>query len=256
MNSILVACDDLDLHTHHRSQMEAAGLQRVLELLQSLNHTPLNKLLKIFQQTVDEGEKKLRERLDQEVLRSQEDSLKAIQARIGNLEARDYLSSTLQHLLLIREDGHALTRYYQLIDKIVTGVVVDKGLAGQSVEQIIARFTEADQLQTVGDDWLIGKLKGQIAQLEGVIKAGLVHTICLQGSLETQRVGYEGRIAELEAQIMELSRMPKDTGKDVEEVFQPEAGGLEIQRRVNEMDKANLFIFHPCHPKSNLDCSV
>lgn len=64
MNGILVACNDLDLRIHHRSQMEAAGLRQILELLRAFDHAPLNRLMQIFQQTLDEDEKKLRERLD------------------------------------------------------------------------------------------------------------------------------------------------------------------------------------------------
>jgi len=272
MNGILVACNDLDLRIHHRSQMEAAGLHRILELLRSFGHTPLDKLLKIFQQTLDEDEKKLRERLDQEFLkdfRSPEDVFKAIQAKTENLKAKDYLLSTLQHLLLIREDGPALTHYYQLIDSMVADVVLDKKLAGaenrlgQSVERIIAQFNEADRLQAVQDeaaearayalqlklekdaldaeisqgvDGLVGKLKGEIAQLEEKLQVSRANTSRLQGKLETQRLGYEEQIAQLEAQIMELFRMLKEVGKGVEAVFE-NSGGMDRKNLIDNLEK-------------------
>jgi len=83
MYGILVACDDLDLRVHHRSQMEAAGLHRILELLRTFGHAPLDNLLKIFQQTLNQDKKKLRERLEQEFLkdfRSPEEVFNAIRA--------------------------------------------------------------------------------------------------------------------------------------------------------------------------------
>jgi len=272
MNGILVACNDLDLRIHHRSQMEAAGLHRILELLRSFGHTPLDKLLKIFQQTLDEDEKKLRERLDKDFLkdfRSPEDVFKAVQAKTENLKAKDYLLSTLQHLLLIREDGPALTHYYQLIDSMVADVVLDKKLAGaeqrlgQSVERIIAQFNEADRLQAVEDeaaearayalqlklekdaldaeisqgvDGLVGKLKSQIAQLEEKLQVSRSNTSRLQGKLETQRIGYEEQIAQLEAQIMELFRMLKEVGKGVEEVFE-NSGGMDRKNLIDNLEK-------------------
>ena len=272
MNGILVACNDLDLRIHHRSQMEAAGLHRILELLHSFGHVPLDKLLKIFQQTLDEDEKKLRERLDQEFLkdlRRPEDVFRAIQAKTENLKAKDYLLSTLQHLLLIREDGPALTHYYQLIDSIVADIVLDKKLAGaeyrlgQSVERIIAQFNEADRLQAVEDeaaearayalqlklekdvldaevaqgvDGLVGKLKEQIAQLEEKLQVSRANTSRLQGKLETQKAGYEEQIAQLEAQIMELFRMLKEVGKGVEKVFE-NSGGMDRKTLIDNLEK-------------------
>lgn len=272
MNGILVACNDLDLRIHHRSQMEAAGLHRLLGLLHKFGHTPLDKLLKIFQQTLDEDERKLRERLDQEFLkdfRSPEDVFRAIQAKTENLKAKDYLLSTLQHLLLIREDGPALTRYYQLIDSLVADVVLDKKLAGaehrfgQPVEQIIARFNEADRLQTVEDeaaearayalqlklekdvldaeisqgvDGLVGKLKEQIARLEEKLQVSRTSNARLQGRLETQRDGYEEQIRQLEAQIMELFRMLKEVGKGVEKVFE-NSGGMDRKTLIGDLEK-------------------
>jgi cytokinesis protein len=272
MNGILVACNGLDLRIHHRSQMEAAGLHRVLELLRAFGHTPLDKLLKNFQQTLDEDEVKLREHLDQEFLkdlRSPEDVFKAIQAKTENLKAKDYLLSTLQHLLLIREDGPALTHYYQLIDSIVADVVLDKKLAGaehrlgQSVERIIAQFNETDRLQAVEDeaaearayalqlklekdvldaevsqgvDGLVGKLKEQIAQLEEKLQVSRANTARLQGKLETQKAGYEEQIAQLEAQIMELFRMLKEVGKGVENVFE-NSGGMDRKTLIDSLEK-------------------
>jgi cytokinesis protein len=272
MNGILVACNDLDLRIHHRSQMEAAGLYRLLELLRGFGHTPLDKLLRIFQQTLDEDERKLRERLDQEFLkdlRSPEDVFRAIQAKTENLKAKDYLLSTLQHLLLIREDGPALTQYYQLIDSIVADVVLDKKLAGaehrfgQPVEQIIARFNEADRLQAVEDeaaearayalqlklekdaldaeisqgvDGLVGKLKEQIARLEEKLQVSRTSNARLQGRLETQKAGYEEQITQLEAQIMELFKMLKEVGKGVEKVFE-NSGGMDRRTLIGDLEK-------------------
>ena len=272
MNGILVACNDLDLRIHHRSQMEAAGLHRILDLLYAFGHMPLEKLLKIFQQTLGEDERMLRERLDQEFLkdfRNPEDVFKAIQAKTENLKAKDYLLSTLQHLLLIREDGPTLTHYYQLIDSIVADVVLDKKLAGaehrfgQSVERVIAQFNEADRLQAIEDeatearayalqlklekdaldaeisqgaDGLVGKLKEQIAQLEEKLQVSRANTARLQGKLETQRAGYEEQIAQLEAQIMELFRMLKEVGKDVEKVLE-NSGGMDRKTLIDNLEK-------------------
>ena len=62
MNTI----DDLDVRVHHRSQMEAAGLQRILELCRGFNVEVIDKQIKLLQDTLEEDEAKLRERVDEE----------------------------------------------------------------------------------------------------------------------------------------------------------------------------------------------
>ena len=263
MNGILVACDDLELRIHHQSQMQAAGLHGILENLRSFGHMPLDKLLKIFQQTLDENEKNIRERFDQGVLDSfhdsPEDVLKALQVKTGNSKAKDHLLSILQHLLLIQEDGSAMTHHFQLIDSLVADIVLDKKLAGaerrlgQSVERIIAQFNEAERSQAEGANGMIDNLKGQIGQLEEGLRVARSGNSRFREMLETQRVGHEKQVAQLEAQIMELFKMLKDVRKDAgEEAFntvQADSGEPEIQRRVNEMDKAGPVTFYPSPPR-------
>ena len=54
MIGILAACNDLDSRIHHILQMETAGLHRILELMRAFDHTPLDELLNIFQQTINQ----------------------------------------------------------------------------------------------------------------------------------------------------------------------------------------------------------
>ena len=255
INGIMDGIDDLDLRLHHRAQMEAAGLQRILELCRSFGLDQLDKQLDILQDTIDYDEQQLRERLDQEVLRdmrSLEDVYGALKARTEDSKAHDYFLSMMQHLLLIREEGPGLVHYYQLLDSLVTDVVMDKKLAngenrlGQSVERIIAQFNDADQYQTLeaesakvraearrlqlekeslelelsqGSEGLVGQLKERVAHLEEKLQISRENTTRLQGQLETQKTGYEEQIAQLEAQIMELFRMLREVGRGVDEIL-------------------------------------
>jgi cytokinesis protein len=271
INGIMDAAQDLDVRLHHRSQMESAGLQRVLALMHSFGVPPLDKLLKIFETTIEEDELRLRERLDQEVLKdltNPEDVFKALAAKTSDSKARDYFLSMMQHLLLIREEGSGLVHYYQLIDSIVSDVVLDKKLAGaeqrigHSVERIIAQFNEADRFQTVedeatearamalrlklekealeeeiaqGTDGLVGQLKRKVAHLEEKLKHSRDTTVRLQGQMEAQKDGYEEQIAQLEAQIMELFRMLKEVGKGVEKIFE-NSGGMDRKTLIETLE--------------------
>lgn len=263
--------EDLDLRVHHRSQMESAGLQRIMELCRNFGVPTIDKQLRILQSAIDEDEKRLREHLDQEILRdlnNPEDVYNAIRSKTEDTKARDYFLSMMQHLLLIREEGPAMVHYYQLIDSIITDVVLDKKLAGaeqrlgHSVERIIAQFNEADRYQVAeeeateartelmklriekdaleeeisqGLDGLVGQLKTKVMQLEQKLQVSRETTGRLQGQLEAQKAGYEEQIGQLEAQIMELFRMLKEMGKGVETIL--DAGSMDRKTLVATLEK-------------------
>lgn len=251
--------------------MEAAGLQRIVVLLQGFNYANIDTNLKNLYRILDDDERRLRERLDQEVLRdlnNPQDVYNAISARTQDTKARGHFLSMMQHLLLIREEGKPMVHYYQLIDSLVTDVVMDKKLAGaeqrigHSVERIIAQFNEADRHQAVeaeaaearatvarlrlekealeeevaqGQDGLVGRLKSQLTHAEEKLGVSRETTSRLQGQLATQKAGYEEQIAQLEAQIMELFRMLKEIGKGMETVL--EGGGMDRKTLVRQLEK-------------------
>ena len=133
INALMVNIDDLDIRVHHRAQMDAAGLPRIIEHCRSFGVPVIDKQLQILQQMIEEDEAKLRERIDQEILRdlaNPEDVYNALRAKTADTRAKDHFLSIMQHLLLIREEGPALAHYYQLIDSLVADVVLDKKLVG------------------------------------------------------------------------------------------------------------------------------
>lgn len=251
--------------------MEAAGLQRIVELCQNFGMPTIDLQIKNLYRILDDDAQKLRERLDQEILRdlnNPEDVYNAIYARTKETKARDHFLSMMQHLLLIREEGQPMVHYYQLIDSLVTDVVMDKKLAGaeqrmgHSVERIIAQFNEADRYQAAeseaaearataarlilekealeeeisqGQDGLVGRLKVQLVHAEEKLRTSRETTSRLQGQLQTQKSGYEEQIAQLEQQIMELFRMLKEVGKGVETIL--DGGVMDRKTLVQQLEK-------------------
>ena len=248
--------------------MATAGLRRIVELCRGFNFDQLNTQLNALQETIDNDEKELRERLDQDILKDMTDIgdiYAALKSRTDNTRAQDHLLSILQHLLIIREDGPGMVQYYQLLDSLVTDVVMDHKLAGaeqrlgKSVESIIAQFNDADQHRVVeaeaskmradlrrlelekealesevmgGGDGLVGVLKGKIANLEEKLQISRETTGRLQTQLETQKSNYEEQVTQLEAQIMELFRMLKELGSE---------GVSKILDHGNAMDRKALI---------------
>ncbi|KAJ3529522.1 hypothetical protein NMY22_g8966 [Coprinellus aureogranulatus] len=274
INAILTFIDDLELRLHHRSQMYTNGLQRILELCASFGVPTIDGHIKQINGILQEDAAKLQERLDQQILKDLEnpqDVFNAISAKTQGTKAHDYFLSMMQHMLLIREDGQPLVHYYQLLDSIVTDVVMDKKLAGAeqrlgySVERIIAQFNEADRYIKVEDeanearamamrlklekealeeelaqgaDGLLSRLKSQVAQGEEKLRASRDTVSRLQKQLEAQKAEYEERIAQLEQQILELFRMLKEVGKEgVDAVVAADGAVMDRKALVEQLER-------------------
>lgn len=270
----MINIDDIDIRVHHRSQMDAAGLQHIIELCSTFGVAVIDKQLQILQQIIDDDEAKIKERVDQEILRdlaNPEDVYNALRAKTADTKAKDHFLSIMQHMLLIREEGPALAHYYQLIDSLVADVVLDKKLfgaeqrLGHSVERIIAHFNEADRHQLLedelakanaaalrfrlekealedevaqGEGGLVGSLKSKVARLEEKLAISRENTHKLQGQIETQKSGYEEQIAQLEAQIMELFRMLKEVSRGVGRIIDhANAGGMDRKTLIDTLER-------------------
>ncbi|KAH7921499.1 hypothetical protein BV22DRAFT_1096436, partial [Leucogyrophana mollusca] len=270
---IIDAIEDLEVRLHHRAMMEASGLQRIVTLCREFAVPPMEKQLDDLRDMLEEDEQKLRERFTQEALRDMgnaEDVWKALCLRTDNSCAKDYFLSMLQHLLLIRAEGPEMVKYYQLLDSIVTDVVMDNKLAGaeqrlgNSVQRLIGQLNEAERYQSVVDEaaearaqalrlklekdaleeevgqgygGLVGQLKNKVVHLEQKLGVARETTSRLQGQLESQKAGYEEQIAQLEAQIMELFRMLKEVGKGVERIIESNSGSMDRRTLIETLNK-------------------
>jgi cytokinesis protein len=254
--------------------MYTNGLQRILELCASFGVPTIDGHIKQINTILQEDAQKLQERLDQEVLKDLEnpqDVFNAISAKTRGTKAHDYFLSMMQHMLLIREDGQPMVHYYQLLDSIVTDVVMDKKLAGAeqrlgySVDRIIAQFNEADRYIKVedeanearamamrlklekealeeelaqGTDGLLSRLKSQVAQGEEKHRASRETISRLQKQLDLQKQEYEERIAQLEQQILELFRMLKEVGKEgVDAVVAADGTVMDRRALVEQLER-------------------
>ncbi|KAI6038969.1 hypothetical protein EDC04DRAFT_3112644 [Pisolithus marmoratus] len=270
---ILHNIKDFDLRIDHRSRMDSSGLHIIITLCRELEFVNINKQLNDLERLLEEDASRLREREDERVLRdfaNPEDIWTALRARTCGSRAEDYFLSILRHLLLIREGDSQLVYYYRLLDLLVTDVVMDHKLGsaeqrlGHSVRKLIAQLNEVDRLRMAEDDavkarsqalhlkleketleeeisqgfdGLVGQLKEKVTHLEQKLNTARDSTVRLQNQLETQKAGYEERIAQLEAQIMELFRMLKEIGKDAEEIIEANSGSMDRKTLIETLNK-------------------
>lgn len=250
INGILTV-DDFELRLHYRSQMEAAGLRKILDVCHQFQHDSLEKQIASYEKLAAADQEVLLQNFDQEVLRDLSDPYdvyRAIMSSVEGTPAYPYFLSSLQHLLLIRAEADTKTRYYQLIDELVTSIVLDKkqdfsgglsSVVGVSVARLVAQFgeqersriaeeeasnarREANELRlqkekleeeiAAGGDGLVGMLKEKLSTAEEKLRVSRMTTDSLQARLAEQKRGYEEQIAQLELQIFELFRMIREGG--------------------------------------------
>ena len=243
--------DDFELRLHYRSQMEAAGLRKILDVCHEFQHESLEKQIAAYEKLAAADQEALVQHFDQEVLRDLSDPYdvyRAIMSSVEGTPAYPYFLSSLQHLLLIRAESDEKTKYYQLIDELVTSIVLDKkqnfsgGLSsavGVSVARLVAQFGEQDRARIAeeeassarreanelrlqkerleeeiaeGGDGLVGNLKAKLTKTEEKLQVSRMTTNALEGRLGEQKRGYEEQISQLELQISELFRMLREGG--------------------------------------------
>ena len=270
VNSILERCEDHEMRVHHRSQMEAARLRIIMEKCKAFAYPKIDRQLEAYETLAEEDRAQLIRTFDEGILRDVSDPYdvyRAIMSSVEGSQAQSYFLSAMQHLLLIREDGDVRTRYFQLIDSLVTSVVMDKkagfkgGLSdsiGVSVARLVAQFGEQDRAQKAeeeaalarsqanqlqaekealeeeinrGVDGLIGTLKERLLAAEEKLKVSRQLNETLTGRLEEQARGYEERIDQLHLQINELFKMlRKARGMDFP-IEEHDGDGDELDRK-------------------------
>lgn len=201
MNGIMQAIDDLDLRLHHRAQMETCGLQTLIKQARKCNIAIINKQMDLFQQTLEEDERSLEERM-QHInacdMGSLDDVYHALRAKTkGSEKAETYFLSILQHLLLIHQDGSELVHVLQLIDSIVADVVMDKKLGGAgkrlglSVERIVGQMEQVERARTA-EEKLIN------------VRSAALHLKMEKEAMEDRIAHADDLVAHLQAEVSHL----------------------------------------------------
>ncbi|KAG8899897.1 hypothetical protein FRB99_006387 [Tulasnella sp. 403] len=249
INLLLRGFEDLELRVHNRSEMEKAGLLRIVEKCKQFGTQSINKHLEDFERLAEEDRLQLVKNYNEAYLKDMSNPYDVYRALISSVEgtpAYAFLLSAMQHLLLIREDPETRSRYFQLVDELVTSVVLDKkpgfkgGLSdtiGVSVARLVAQFGEQDRAQKAEDDTamaraqitqlqlekeyleeqvalgqegLVGELKAKLASTEKQLRVSRQNCDTLSGRVEEQEREFQEKISQLEAQIGELFRMFKE----------------------------------------------
>ncbi|KDN36098.1 hypothetical protein K437DRAFT_229937, partial [Tilletiaria anomala UBC 951] len=235
---------EFEVRVHLRNQMDASGLQRILIKMRAFKNPDLDLQIQVFEKGAEADHEDVVESFNRDVLTDLGDPVdvfKAIVEKVQGSRAYDFFLSALQHLLLIRHESEGLVHYYQLIDSLVTAVVMDRkgavegsdltSLLGVSVNQVLSRFADQDKIDATdaemqrlraklqdseqerskleaqlnqGTAGLMENLEGQIKALEDDLKIARENKDATEQEMEDTEKAYIDRIVQLEIQIREL----------------------------------------------------
>lgn len=234
----------LGVRVHLRNQMAASGLQRLMPKMRSLMAPDLDMQIDVYERAASADQEDIAEAFQRDAMANMGDPREVLDVLLNKLEgsrARDFFVSVLQHLLLIQNDGGDLVHYYQLIDSMVSTVVLDRdggaaeggdmtSLLGVSVNNVLSRFADQDlldrvqtelqevraelqrreldnaRLQSLVDEsagGLVGKLQEQVRQLQQDLTVARDNGAALQQDLEEMERTYVDRILNLELELRE-----------------------------------------------------
>lgn len=248
INALIEIPEELEMRMHIRNQLNLCRLGNILKLMKELGSEFINLQIIKFERVAELDMAELIESYNNHILQNMNDPRDVFEAllnSVGDTRAYDYFLSALQHMLLIRYDADLKTRYYQVIDTVVTDIVLDQhyfenGQQRQngSVSAIIAKFEKEEQLEktvselketkeqlhkvigrknelelelSMREDDMVTALKSRNHSLENLLRMS-------QQTCEALRTRYESVYSELDGK---LSRQDKQL-KHVYSVFQKE----------------------------------
>jgi cytokinesis protein len=108
VNSIISVIEDSEVRVHLRNQLNACGLQRIMDKMQEYNNANLRRHIAIYKQMSDNDCEDMLETYNDKILNNMDDPrdvFESILHRVEGTRGYDFLLSALQHLLLIQDQG-------------------------------------------------------------------------------------------------------------------------------------------------------
>ncbi|KAI8336356.1 hypothetical protein BC941DRAFT_428994 [Chlamydoabsidia padenii] len=231
--------EDQEVRIAIRNQLYQGGLGAILQDLTGLHNELINRKIEEFREMDDRDTHTV---YGDTILNSIHEPLGLVEAilpSIAGTRAYDFLQNILQNLLLIQYDAETRNRYYQLIDTVVSQIVMDrKGLPndftdvyGISIGHLLSKFSDEDELdQALKDmyeereradqaikreaelkllvdrkaDGLVGELRVENQSLERSVHIANQTNAVLQQRLEDLEVEHQHTLESMDAQIKRL----------------------------------------------------
>ncbi|KAK9720206.1 hypothetical protein K7432_004297 [Basidiobolus ranarum] len=235
LNSIVGNCSEIELRIHIRTQMNAAGLRRVIRKVKTFSSEAINLQVSKY---LFEAEQDLLYLMDEhpaEVddsssimapsLPDTSDPLALFQMLLSSVEhtpCYNHFLSILQHMIMIPSDPITKQKFYKLIDKLVMQIILDdsgmpqdlSSVYGVSVGNILSRFGNEDKIDELQEELKNARVEAAEANKKrtdiemelGMINDGLFGNMKTRiASLEDMLVMSRNTVELQKSQIIQLT---------------------------------------------------
>ncbi|KAF2428043.1 hypothetical protein EJ08DRAFT_651133 [Tothia fuscella] len=237
---------DLQLRCHLRAQLTACGIKRILVKMESFQYEVIDKQVERYRTNEAIDYEDLLERDASSMVDSVESGeakdlndpaqiAEAIQSRLLNTKANDYFVSLMQHLLLLRDnDADDRLRTFQLIDAMMSYVVMDRRLPDMDLKQSL-NFTVQSLLDKLFTDGEARQALDDSVAAKQIADAALAERDEMKAQVE---LGADGLVNKLQKQLQEREDMIDIQSRQIEALKSELA---ETQRlRAQEMQRNEL----------------
>lgn len=255
----LPTSNDRKTRSSIRNQLDLAVLPIIIQNLRQLHDPEINMQLDIY----EENERNDRANMvDQErgtllkSLKTPEQIIPLLLERTKGSQSSRYLIDILRHFLLIDSDGDEQARYFQLLDELISTIVMGSSpdlhyefrdafgksiahLFGKLVEhhrvdeamaevkelrvvnqRLLIEKQELDEEISAGNDGLVGKLKAQVADLEQRLNRSRVAMEAAVDEKKGMRRDNEQRMRELRLYLQMLYSIILAAGIDIADALE------------------------------------
>lgn len=271
--SAITSANDIRIRCSIRAQLESAGLLNIFHKIRGWRDEQTIRMIRQYEEEAERDRLDLVEESDLNLLkstRSPKDVFEALMQKTKGTKASGHLLDAMRHLLLIKAEGDEKVRYFQLIDQLITSVVMNDSpelghdwtrAFGASVSHVISKFVEQERVDqavqevkemktalatahrekaalaeeiSAGNDGLVGQLKAHIAELEDKLHRSRTATESLEDQMEKMKQDYETRIRELELIIQELFNMLRETAH-LDQVASMSEGPFDREQLIHQL---------------------
>lgn len=230
LNMIIDAPEqDLQLRCHIRAQFTSCGIRRILTKMEGFQYDAIDKQVDRYRENEAIDYEDLLQRENSSIKDSIGSDVKdmhdptqivdAIMMKVQGSRSQDYFLSALQHMLLIRDnDSEDRLRMFQLVDAMLSYVVMDRRLLDMDLKQSL-NFSVQNLLDKLHTDSEARQAVDEATEYRQIADAAIAERDEVRAQVE---LGADGLVSKLQKQIQE------------------QAGIIHLQTRQNENLKAEV----------------
>ncbi|KAI9785266.1 MAG: hypothetical protein M1816_000452 [Peltula sp. TS41687] len=224
---------DVQLRCHIRAQFTACGIKRILTKMEGFQYDVIDTQIKRYRinegidyediMERDTGSFKDGVEPERKDLNDPVEIVDAIMSRVRGTRTQDYFLSTMQHLLLIRENnGEDRLRMFQLVDAMLSYVAMDRRLPDMDLKQSL-NFSVQNLLDKLHTDAEARQAQDEAVQSRQIADSAMAERDEMRSQVE---LGADGMVAKLQKQLDEQTAV------------------IEVQKRQNEVLKGEMTELH------------